>query len=357
METPESVLIGGAAIKLLIDTVIKPMIEETNHKYLPAVALTLGIARSLGTMGDDIASALYRGIIMWTWAIGVNKLTNLAADIKKKDSLELVEAIPSAWFDSPDTRDWLYEALSGSDYVAERPSYINLATGLPVQNQWDENNPDTSMACGSYGTAHCINSNNTLDDWDVFIWGNEYRARFLQFFKTKYEQLGINPIIEGSYKQDQLTLAIEDKYILAYARCVTIDDVLENLARGRAIQTGSKRINYKATKKTLDKVAVIGTWPAHLFAIVGYNESKEVLICMNSRWPNSLDEGFFYVRYEDIGALYTMHALFDWDDQPVVDNAIKNRDKIIESAKKKIAEGKPLSVREKITLRQRGIIL
>jgi len=52
-----------------------------------------------------------------------------------------------------------------------------------------------------------------------------------------------------------------------------------------------------------------------------------------------------------------MHALFDWDDQPVVDNAIKNRDKIIESAKKKIAEGKPLSVREKITLRQRGIIL
>jgi len=93
----------------------------------------------------------------------------------------------------------------------------------------------------------------------VFIWGNEYRARFLQFFKTKYEQLGINPIIEGSYKQDQLTLAIEDKYILAYARCVTIDDVLENLARGRAIQTGSKRINYKATKKTLDKVAVIGT--------------------------------------------------------------------------------------------------
>jgi len=64
METPESVLIGGAAIKLLIDTVIKPMIEETNHKYLPAVALTLGIARSLGTMGDDIASSLYRGIIM-----------------------------------------------------------------------------------------------------------------------------------------------------------------------------------------------------------------------------------------------------------------------------------------------------
>lgn len=352
MGTSELILMGQATIKLIIDMVIKPTIQEENHKYIPYVALALGIAWALAFMWEDLATAISSGVAMWLWAMWVNKMTSMTEDLKKKSSLE----VPNWGFDAPDARDRLYEAIFWADYTTERPRYVNLAEGLFVQNQWEDNDPDTSMACGSYSMAHCINANNKLDDWDIYVEGNWFWSVFVDFFADKYKELGIDPIKSGSYKQDQLTLAQEMDYIIAYTRCTTIDDVKENLARGRAIQTGSKQIDYKATKLTSDKIAVIGTWPAHLFAIVGYDDDREVLICMNSRGSKtlSMDKGFFYIRYEDIGALYTMHALFDFDDQPVIDKAMKMRDAILAVATKKIAEGKKLLVKEKIALRSWG---
>lgn len=356
MGTAELILMGQATIKLIIDMVIKPTIEEENHKYIPYVALALGIAWSLAFMWGDLATAISSGVAMWLWAMWVNKMSTIAVDLKKKSSIE--DRDPNdypedAGFDRPDKRDYIYEALFWIDYALTRPNYVNLAEGLSVQNQWEANIPSTSMACNGYWMAQWVNWNNTLDDWGVFVVGSELWKRFYDKYNEQYKANWIDMLTEGSYKQDMLTFARDSEIIIAYFLCKSADDICENLARGRAIHTGSKKIDWKATKLNAWKIAVIWTGAAHIFAIVGYDDSKKLFICMNSRGDKWADKGFFYLRYEDYDALYTSHALFDFDDQPIFDAAMTLKDEILTEAKRKIEAGEKLTIREKIALRNR----
>lgn len=272
----------------------------------------------------------------------------------------------SSWFDGsilypeqPVLTDYKYKALFGSDFViTARPAYVNLAEGVAVQNQWLKNVPSTSMACNGYGFAHGSNCMNKFDDGGVYTQGNLLRKSFYESYKTEYEKNGINMLTQGSYKHDMLAHGKEKMLIIAYFLCNTLEEVLDNLARGRAIHTGSKMIDYVAMRKKTEKIAVIGEWPAHIFAIVGYDDAKKLLICMNSRGVNatSMDKWFFYLKYEDFGTLYTSHALFDFDDAPVVEPALALKAKIEKQMKEYIAAEKPFTERLKIGIRNRWLV-
>lgn len=271
----------------------------------------------------------------------------------------------SSWFDGsilnpeqPVLTDYKYKALFGADFViTTRPSYVNLAEGVPVQNQWLKNVPSTAMGCNGYGFAHGSNCMNKYDDGGVYTEGNLLRKSFYESYKTEYEKSNINMLTQGSYKHDMLTHGKRENLITAYFFCSTLEEVLENLARGRAIHTGSKMIDYIAMRSKTEKIAVIGEGPAHIFAIVGYDDAKRLLICMNSWGVNatSMDKWFFYLRYEDFGTLYTSHALFDFDDAPVVEPAFALRDKIKAEMEEYISLKKPFTNRLKIGIQNRGL--
>lgn len=271
----------------------------------------------------------------------------------------------SSWFDGsilyPEQSvltDYKYKALFGADFVVTtRPAYVNLAEWVPVQNQWLKNVPSTSMACNGYGFAHGSNCMNKVDDGWVYTYGNLLRKSFYESYNTEYQANGINMLTQGSYKHDMLAHGKTQKLILAYFLCNTLEEVLENLARGRAIHSWSKMIDYTAMKSKTEKIAVIGEWPAHIFAIVGYDDKKRLLICMNSRGTKalSMDKWFFYLKYEDFDTLYTSHALFDFDDAPVVEPAFALRDKIKAEMDEYILLKKPFTNRLKIGIQNRGL--
>lgn len=80
METPEVILTGSAAIKLFID-LIAGMIPEEKRKWIPALAVVLGLAWAIFLLWGDLADAIYWGLTIGAGAVGVNEAVNIG---KKK---------------------------------------------------------------------------------------------------------------------------------------------------------------------------------------------------------------------------------------------------------------------------------
>lgn len=79
--TPEVILTGSAAIKLFID-LIAGLIPEGKRKRIPVVALVLGLAWAILLFWGELSDAIYRGLTIGAWAIGVNEAVGIG---KKKE--------------------------------------------------------------------------------------------------------------------------------------------------------------------------------------------------------------------------------------------------------------------------------
>ena len=225
-----------------------------------------------------------------------------------------------------------------------------LSYNEQVQDQSLPNTPSTKMACGSYAMAHCINQ--SIEKLMHELKGNALWAEFVDYFKWSYADKGVDPVKDGSWLQDQIWFARERNHIAGWIQVTTTKHLKENIYRGRPIITGSKYINWKKTRESADKVAVVENTvqSGHFFAIVGWDGDK--LICMNSYGKDAYDKGFFYIDMDDWYSLYTMYAIIFDDD--TIQKWKQMRDKIIATAMAKVTSGKKLKVSEIIALRNRG---
>jgi hypothetical protein len=166
------------------------------------------------------------------------------------------------------------------------------------------------MACGSYWTRHIVNLSNkltggTIDD-PRWLWN-----RFCIAYKTSE----YDPEIQGSALQDQLAFARRLGLIDASYRISVSDIELAKtnikiaLKKWHFILTGSKKINWKATRASKDKVAVMGIGSAHIVAICWYNE--QYLLIQQSSGDEGYDKGWMYLKWDDIGCLFSMYGVID----------------------------------------------
>lgn len=226
--------------------------------------------------------------------------------------------------DAPDDNDILFWAVAETKVVPERVFYPTKT----IYNQWLK--PTTKMACWSYGMVHCTNTINELD-----MRGKQYNPlEYRLWFVDTYETATYNPIVKGSSLQDQLNYARKQQLIEWYVRLdkLSKEEYQTNLAEKRVLYTGSSKINWKKTRDSTDKYAVLtDSWAWHIFAITGY--WKKWLVCLNSYWPDYMDWWYFYIKRDDIGCLFSVYALVDYTDWRTMDQW--------KEARKKYAENKP----------------
>lgn len=227
--------------------------------------------------------------------------------------------------DSPSNQDIMYSDLMGSE-ERNLPERVLRWDKNTVFNQWLD--PFTKMACGSYWIMHGVNIYNTIDS-ETEQDPKELRNQFVKAHKTD----SYDPVVKGSSLQAQVDFARKQNHIAGYVRINKLDklEYMQNLFEWRLIYTGSSNINWRKTRDSKDKFAVIEKGAGHIVLIRGY--WPKGLVIRNSYWPDYMDDGDFYLRWEDIGALFSCYALIDYKD--------KSRDKlkkIILARQKKLAE-------------------
>lgn len=84
METGEMIAVAGGTIKIVID-IVAWVIPTEKRKYIPLVAIALGIAWSVFLLGGNLADALIVGVAIGATAIGVNEVASVS---KKKELTE-----------------------------------------------------------------------------------------------------------------------------------------------------------------------------------------------------------------------------------------------------------------------------
>jgi len=233
-----------------------------------------------------------------------------------------MEEVDACW-DEPSVCDVRSRELYGDIY--DYPKAIDNRTVTTIYNQWLLD--ITRMACGSYGVIHTINVANYYTGW----WEHDPKEQWIRFVE-RYKTEEYDPVSQGSSLQDQLDFAKKLWFIDWYYRISRGDNIVleikSAIARGEYIYTGSKQIDWKATRASDDKVAVVGNGSAHIVEIDWYNNTY--LFCRNSYGDKSYDWWYFYLKREDISCLFTIYAVKDhaWPER-------KDRIRDIVSEKKK----------------------
>lgn len=207
--------------------------------------------------------------------------------------------------DQPSDKDYIYEDLFGSSEVKNKtvayyPEHI--------QNQWAEH--ITKMACSRFGLVHAINAQNKevsrIDGMRYY----EIQA------KVSWENyLKENPSAQKEWAtlQSALSQFVKLWFITWYTRLNWIESMKNSLDNVRPIYTGSKNSNWSTV--TNEHIYSIWTGYAHIFCIIGYNESSWIAI--NSYWPNN---GVFYIPFNLTYSLFSCYAISDTRDDEVFNN-------------------------------------
>ncbi len=260
-------------------------------------------------------------------------------------------------FDLPDDRDHLYGALAWAEKIVELPKVVDLSPWLVLQSQDGKNDPSTGMSCGNHWIVNGTNCNNLFDNGGKYIDALARWVRWLKIYTPIYKKEGVDPITEWTAKQHHMDFSKKEEDIIAYFRLYTVQEFKENLARKRVLYTGSWGIVWRKTRERDDKIAVMWPWDKHIFFICWYDDNKKLLKCGNSTRIKDYDNWYFYLKYEDIGCLFTVHSLLDYNDQDVLDEALEIRANILKEIKEYKKQGKPLKVRHTIALRNRWMKL
>lgn len=203
--------------------------------------------------------------------------------------------------DQPRDTDLVYETLFGATWWSEPKEF------LPPNIQDQSANESTRMACSRYWLVHAINAQNLAVSKIDGMRFYEIAA------KTSWENyLKVNPSAkkEGATLQSALDQFLDLGFITGYSRLFGISDMKHSLDNYRPIYTGSKKCNWNTVRD--DKKYTLWTGYAHIFCIVGYNESSWIAI--NSYWPNN---GVFFIDFDFTDSLFSCYSISDRRDDAV----------------------------------------
>lgn len=130
--------------------------------------------------------------------------------------------------------------------------------------------------------------------------------------------------------------------------------IKQTLFNGKAIYTGSNRIDRKAMVQAKTKIAIIRSGIGHIFCLVGWDDELGVFILRDSFWPNYWGDGHFYIKYDDVWYLYTL-IVFTTPDEHQNLQAIKDEKMLQLALSKKISNWQNLQ--SDITREQGAIMI
>lgn len=204
--------------------------------------------------------------------------------------------------DNPSPTDVHFWELYGTEY--ESVDIVDNRWNTKIYNQND--NYFTRMACIGYGRQHIENVNN-FHTWgvitDPIVWWERICKRFTT---SKFR-----PEEEGSSLQDNLELArtlwlIDGYYSIPKDDIETMSNkMMASISKWNFILCGSKKINWKETKKRSDWVCIIWTWYAHWWEIDGYSKD------LGFFWLRNSDGKYYKLKFEDVGSLFTIYSVLD----------------------------------------------
>jgi hypothetical protein len=201
--------------------------------------------------------------------------------------------------DIPSENDFIASHVLGAPSV-ELPAEVNLNLLDHTHNQ------GKTMHCTAYGLTHCLEILNTLEhnlsvlcdpieQWanQVYISGKE-QAQIMEKEGCSL-QIALRALFKYGLNNKTTTIPVEKFTIEGYARIEnTLADIKRWLAMGYPVYSGSGR---------------------HCYAIVGYSDTKEELIALNSYGrPNIKTKGEFRIPYSKIDTLFSKYILYDKKD-------------------------------------------
>ncbi len=185
----------------------------------------------------------------------------------------------------------VYRMESITDWWDEELPRTFLLNTTPIQ---DQSKYKYTNWCTRAGWSHWINETNTTDNTN----GNPLRTYAVEYMKANPKFWSSMSSFLGQAKRDWL--------ITGYAN--TNKDNLylikQRIYNRQPYYSGSNKIDRVAMVKAKTNVAIIWSWPWHIFTFVGWDDNEGVLIARDSfgmLWGN----WHFKVKYEDIHSMYT----------------------------------------------------
>ena len=211
----------------------------------------------------------------------------------------------NACWDNPSDLDVTREELFGAD-VATLPKIVDHKRLWTIYSQWVYS--FTKMACWTYWMRHLTNLQSVLE------WGFEHdpaptRKKFVRVYKTPT----YDPIVKWSSLQDQLKYW-QDNWLFSVYYVIKKDDnavekMKEAISKGFFIYTGTTKCDWGKTKASKDKVMVMTSWPWHIIEWDWFDDNKEHFFIRKSSWRQAYDNWYMYLRYEDVGKLFSIYAV------------------------------------------------
>ena len=223
------------------------------------------------------------------------------------------EIIVGGCDDAPDDRDFKFEEVLGSvSSATSTKSCINKRTSVLNQALQEL----TYYACTIYGLTACVNEEDAIEDERV----ESDRPELDPLAITKdviSKNLGFNVKL-GWYLQNALKYFVSAGYIDWY---LLLNSPWKNdwvlrmeraIDKGMMVYTGSKLIDWKATKNNWGNV-VFGSSYGHAFCITGYERvgNRTRFHIRNSYGEGKFDKGYCYIMGEDIDKLFSIYAIVD----------------------------------------------
>jgi len=209
---------------------------------------------------------------------------------------------PNGVKDCPDERDFKFWAI------------VKPRTDVPEEILPDFKNEilnqGNTMRCTLFSPAGAINHMNRKEfgEFELTNYPRKTGVEYLEeAIKRGYSE------INWWYIQEWVKLYRDKWDFTGYAVVDKTKDALkEAIASGKPICAGSNTIDWSKT----GKYAHIGNGQGHAFYFPFY--SKEWVIVPNSWGDTVHDRGYFTIKWEDIGCLFTCYALLDKSDKPFI---------------------------------------
>ena len=161
------------------------------------------------------------------------------------------------------------------------------------------------MACSRYGIIHAINAQNRMV---AEIDGMRWIEMNPEVMWKNYLKENAKAEKEGATLQSSLQQMVDLRLITGYTRLNGEESMKNSLRAFRPIYTGSKNCNWSSVRD--DKRYELGTGYAHIFCILGFDESG--WIAVNSYGPSN---GVFHIDYKYTNSLFSAYSIHDSRDE------------------------------------------
>lgn len=202
--------------------------------------------------------------------------------------------------DKPDPEDW--EAKIAQPIGFKNPNKRKYPS-IYAQNQWQ------TMHCSAYSPAHSasimckhqLRRSVTIEGAEV--WGLQKRMGTATEKNGDYIQNGLKAICKYGIRIKGSTYIFKPR---GYAKVEkTVDEFKQRLSNNQPVMTGgyirTPMITFKEKIFRPRKRRIMG----HAFSVIGWDDHKEVFLCINSWGGKWGFGGAFFLKYSDIHKLMT----------------------------------------------------